>query len=105
MSLGKQETKIIQAEIDRLGAAYERAQEKYGATGSASTDRTMYKYDTLKTALENYLYRREEDAHEKAMFRYLDQLERAHKKVEDSYRAGKIEAQAYAEIVRILMEG
>ena len=103
--IGKLETKIIQAEIDRLGTAWENAHEKYGITGSASTDRTMYKYDVLKNALENYLYRREEDANERTMYRYLDQLERAHKKVEDSYRAGKIEAQAYAEIVRILMEG
>jgi hypothetical protein len=65
----------------------------------------MHKYDVLRNALENYLYHREADAHERAMYRYLDMLERAHKKVEDSYRAGRIEPQAYAEIVRILMEG
>ena len=99
------EKQIIENEIKRLERAYKVAQERYGFTGSASTDKTMYKYDTLKNALENYLYRREEDAHEKAMYRYLDQLERAHKRVEDGFRAGKIEPQTYAEIVRILMEG
>lgn len=103
--LTKEDRKIIEDEINRLETAWENAHEKYGFTGSPSTERTMQKYDTLRNALENYLYKREDSAAERAMIRYQDQLVRVHKKVEDSYRAGRIEPAAYAEIIRILMEG
>ena len=101
----KEDRKIIEDEINRLEEAWENAQTKYGYTGSPSTERTMRKYDTLKNALENYLYHREDSALERSAIRYREQLVKAHKKVEDGYRAGKIEAQTYVEIVRILMEG
>ena len=45
--------KIIEKEIERLNKAYYDAQERYAYSGSASTDRTMYKYSVLRDVLEN----------------------------------------------------
>ena len=100
-----EDRRIIEQEIDRLELGYRNAQERYGSTGSPSSDRTMHKYDVLKTALENYLYDRDKDSTRKSMLRYQDQLVRAHRMVEDSFRRGKIAEAAYVELVRILMEG
>lgn len=47
--------KIIEKEIERLKKAYDDAQERYAYSGSASTDRTMYKYQVLQSALEESL--------------------------------------------------
>lgn len=99
----KEDRKIIENEIRRLEIAY--AQEKYGCTGSPSTEKTMQKYDVLRNALENFLYDRDKDSTRSAMLRYQDQLIRAHRKVDDCFRAGDIRDRAYADIVRILMEG
>lgn len=44
--------KIIEKEIERLKKAYDDAQERYAYSGSASTDRTMYKYSVLRDVLE-----------------------------------------------------
>lgn len=50
-----EDRKIIEAELDRLDLAYRNAKDRYAYSGSASTDRTMHKYQVLQTALENYL--------------------------------------------------
>lgn len=51
----KYEQKIIEDEIRRLETAWENAQERYGQTGSASSERTMTKYRVLIDTLENAL--------------------------------------------------
>ena len=47
--------RIIEAEITRLEKAWQDAQERYGVTGSRSTDKTMTKYRVLQEALESVL--------------------------------------------------
>jgi hypothetical protein len=103
--ISKDEVRIITDEIERLERAWKNAQDRYAYSGSASTDHTMHKYDTLRNALEDYLNRSAESAAEKAMIRYQDQLVRAHRAVEDNFRKGRIADTAYVELVRILMEG
>jgi hypothetical protein len=101
----KEETRIITDEIERMERAWRNAQDRYAYSGSASTDHTMHKYDTLRNALETYLNNGAQTAAEKAMLRYQDQLVRAHRAVEDNFRKGRISDTAYVEITRILMEG
>ena len=47
--------KIILDEIARLDRLWREAQERYGVTGSRSTERTMHRYDTLIRALNRAL--------------------------------------------------
>ena len=47
--------KIIEAEIERLEGLWQAAQERYGVTGSRSTDKTMTKYRVLQEVLESVL--------------------------------------------------
>ena len=49
------ERKIILDEIARLDRLWREAQERYGVTGSCSTERTMHRYDTLIRALNRAL--------------------------------------------------
>ena len=49
------ERKIILDEIARLDRLWREAQERYGVTGSRSTERTMHRYDTLIRALNRAL--------------------------------------------------
>lgn len=97
--------KIIEDEIQRLETAWRNAQDRYAYNGSRFTEKTMYKYDVLRNALENFLYNRDGEATRKAMIRYQDQLVRVHRMVDDSFRRGKIADTAYVEITKILMEG
>ena len=46
---------IILDEIKRLDRLWREAQERYGVTGSRSTERTMHRYDTLIRALNRAL--------------------------------------------------
>lgn len=47
--------KIIEDEIGRLERLWQDAQERYGITGSRSSERTMHRYDTLIRALNRAL--------------------------------------------------
>ena len=49
------ERPIIEDEISRLERLWREAQERYGITGSRSTERTMHRYDTLIRALKRSL--------------------------------------------------
>ena len=46
------ERKIVEEEIARLERLWQDAQERYGYTGSRSTNRTMTKYRVIMNALE-----------------------------------------------------
>lgn len=47
--------KIISDEIKRLKQAWRNAQDRYAYCESRSTERTMHKYETIWTALEDIL--------------------------------------------------
>ena len=98
----KEDRKIIEAEIDRLDKRYEEAHELYGITGSASTERTMNKYDTLKNALENYIYNRTDESHERTITRQWDQL----KRLKDFVEKHRIDMapEVYVELIKIIRE-
>ena len=68
------ERKIVEDEIARLERAYTDAQERYGITGSASTDRTMTKYSVLRDVLEDALTGNRDASKDKMLDRQLEQL-------------------------------
>ena len=96
------ERKIIEAEIDRLGKRWEEAHESYGITGSPSTERTMTKYDVLRNALEDYIYRRSEKAEERLITRQQDQLRRLQETIKANVRG--MDNQTFIALMRILRE-
>ena len=106
MTIDDEERAIILAEIYRLQKAYDNAQERYGTTGSPSTDRTMHKYQTLMMALEAAL--RPEGENERHWQRQVDkywvQLRRAYETVLRYAQAGRIPADAANVISMILRE-
>lgn len=51
----REDRRIIEDEIARLDRLWREAQERYGVTGSRSTERTMHRYDTLIRALNRAL--------------------------------------------------
>lgn len=53
--MDREEREIIETEIERMQKAWEDAQERYGITGSRSSERTMTKYRVLINALEKSL--------------------------------------------------
>ena len=98
------EKKIIEAEISRLEKRWEEAHELYGITGSASTDRTMTKYDVIKTALENYLYHRQDDADSRMILRQQEQLLKLKNTVYRFAAIGRIPADVASVLTNIIME-
>lgn len=103
--MDKYERKIIEDEIKRLEKKYEDAHELYGITGSASTDHTMHKYDVLKTALENYLYHRQEDTDRKMIIQQQEQLLKLKNTINRFAITGKIPADAANVLTNIIMRG
>lgn len=101
--VSKEDTKIIEAEIDRLDKAYRNAQDRYAYSGSASTDRTMYKYQVLQRALEGYLNNNADASKERMILRQQDQLYRI-KTVVERLRGTEISYDAATALRQILME-
>lgn len=99
-----EDRKIIEAEIDRLDLAYRNAQDRYAYSGSASTDRTMYKYQLISRALENYLTGNEDRSKDNLIQRQQDQLRRLRDTVGELFRAGDIRDTAYTALLKIIME-
>lgn len=97
--------KIIEAEIDRLEKRYRDAQESYGITGSRSTDRTMYKYQVLQNALENFLTGNADRAKDNALMRQWDQLRNLKEAIGEIYRKGDMSPDAYVRLTGIIMGG
>lgn len=100
-----EDRKIIEAEIDRLELGYRNAQERYGVTGSRSTDKTMYKYQVLQNALENYLTGNADRAKDNALMRQRDQLYNLKEAIGEIYRKGDMSPDAYARLTGIIMGG
>ena len=99
------EKKIVEDEIARLERAYNDAQERYGITGSASTDRTMTKYSVLRNVLEDALTGNRDASKEKMIDRQMEQLRKIRTVVETAMRARTIEESVGREILDIVMRG
>ena len=80
------EKKIVEEEIGRLERAYRDAQERYGVTGSRSTDRTMTKYQVLIDALEDFLNRNRDESKDRLITRQQDQLFRLKQQLNEHTR-------------------
>ena len=94
MTIDEEERAIIMAEIYRLTKAYDEAQERYGITGSPSTDRTMDKYQTLIMALEVSLKppTEAEDSWHRQADRYWIRIKDANEIIVRYAQAGRIPA-------------
>jgi len=99
------EKKIVEDEIARLERAYNDAQERYGITGSASTDRTMTKYSVLRDVLEDALTGNRDDSQSRMIDRQIEQLRKIRTVVETAMRARTIEESVGREILDIVMRG
>jgi hypothetical protein len=99
-----EDRKIIEAELDRLDLAYRNAQDRYAYSGSASTDRTMHKYQVLQTALENYLTNNADRSKDRMIARQQDQLRSLKEAVGEIYRKGDMNPNAYTWLTSIIME-
>ena len=95
--------KIIEAEIERLDRLWQDAQERYGYTGSRSTDRTMTKYRVLRNALELVLNDERYARLEEDRNRMFNQLMAAKHLVQGMAQAGRIPADVATMIVMVLV--
>lgn len=103
MVMSDEERKIIQAEIEALERRHESAHERYGMTGSASSDRTVYKLQVLIDALHETLYHNREDATDKALIRERETLQDVRRQIE-FFRAGNLITADVAEsLLKIVM--
>lgn len=100
-----EDRKIIEQEIDRLERRYRDAQESYAYSGSASTDRTMHKYQVLQSALENQLTGNADRSKINLIQRQQDQLYNLKEGIGRLYREQKIQPDAYAQLMAIIMGG
>lgn len=96
--------KIIEAEIDRLDRLWRDAQERYGITGSSSTDKTMTKYRVLQEALEFVLNDDRYATLETSWTRMLNKMVEAKQTVIRMAQAGRIPADVANVITQILTE-
>ena len=96
-----EDAKIVQAEIDRLERLWKNAQERYGWSGSASTDRTMHKYDVLRSALENSLTDNRVKSKDKQIDQYLNRTADLRRRIISMKASGKIPADAADELLRM----
>lgn len=100
----KEDRKIIEDEIARLERAYRDAQDRYAYSGSASTDRTMHKYQTLQIALENYLTGNADESKDRMISRQWDQLHRLEQAIDRRCRSGDLNNATYLELTRIIRD-
>lgn len=96
------EKKIVEDEITRLERLYADAQERYGVTGSASTDRTMTKYSVLRDVLEDALTGNRDASKDKMLDRQMEQLRKIRDTVQTALRARTIQEDVALEILEII---
>lgn len=96
--------KIIEAEIERLEKLWADAQERYGITGSRSTDRTMTRYRVIQEALERTLNDSRYDTLERSRMQLLNTLTEVKRMIVTLAQAGRIPADVANVITRILTE-
>ena len=100
----ERDRRIIEAEIARLEGLWQDAQERYGVTGSRSTDKTMTKYRVLQEALESVLNDNKTQAVEHSNARMLNQLAKLLEAVEHYAKSGRLPADAANVLTRIIRE-
>lgn len=96
------EKKVVEDEIARLETAYENAQDRYGCTGSPSSERTMNKCSILKDVLEDALTGNRDASRDRLLDTMVDQLRRIRTTVEVALRGRTIEESVAREIFDIL---
>ena len=96
--------RIIEAEIARLEGLWQAAQERYGVTGSRSTDKTMTKYRVLQEALESVLNDNKTQAVEHSNARMLNQLTQLNQLVVRFAEAGRLPADVANVLTQVIRE-
>lgn len=96
------EKQIIENEIRRLERAYKVAQERYGFTGSYSSDRTMEKYQVLMDTLHDVLYHNSDESKNRQLAIMWDQLARLKKRVALLREGGMIADNVAADLMEII---
>lgn len=94
--------RIIEAEIARLEKLWQDAQERYGITGSASTDRTMTKYRVLQEALESVLNNTHVKTLERSWEHHMNQMQNLMQTVQRYAQAGRIPADVANVLINII---
>lgn len=103
MELPPEDVKIIQTEIATLERRHENAHERYGMTGSASSDKTVHKLQVLIDALHETLYHNRESATDKALIRERETLRDVRRQIE-FFREGRLISADVAEnLMKIVM--
>ena len=96
--------RIIEAEIARLEGLWQDAQERYGVTGSRSTDRTMTKYRVLQEALESVLNDNKTQAVEHSNAKMLNQLTNLLQTIQRYAQANRIPVDVANVLIQIIRE-
>lgn len=96
--------KIIEAEIERLEGLWQAAQERYGVTGSRSTDKTMTKYRVLQEALESVLTDNRAQTLEHSNAHMMNQLANLRQTIVRMAEAGRLPVDVANLLTQIIMD-
>lgn len=96
--------RIIEAEIERLEGLWQAAQERYGVTGSRSTDRTMTKYRVLQEALESVLTDNRAQALTQSNAHMMNQLTEMRRLIVRYAEAGRLPADVANVLTQVIMD-
>lgn len=96
--------RIIEAEIARLEGLWQAAQERYGVTGSRSTDKTMTKYRVLQEALESVLTDNKVQALTQSNAHMMNQLANLRQTIVRMAEAGRIPVDVANLLTQIIMD-
>lgn len=96
--------KIIEAEIERLEGLWQAAQERYGVTGSRSTDKTMTKYRVLQEALESVLTDNRVQALTQSNAHMMNQLAELRQLIVRYAEAGRLPADVANVLTQVIMD-
>lgn len=96
--------RIIEAEIARLEGLWQDAQERYGVTGSRSTDKTMTKYRVLQEALESVLNDNAKQAMTQSNAHMLNQLTNLLQTIQRYAQANRIPVDVANVLIQIIRE-
>ncbi len=102
--LSPEDIRIIEDEISRLDKRYSDTQERYGITGSASSDRTMHRLGVIRDALERYRTNNSDSAKDRMIAELTFTLRAARERVAWLKEQGQLAA-GYAEALAAILEG
>lgn len=96
--------KIILDEIQRLDRRYNDAQERYGITGSASSDKTMHRIAVIRDALEDCISRNSDTSKDRMIAELTVTLRMARERVTWLRDQGELKP-GYADGIISILEG